>query len=147
MAIRSRNKLSVAFSTASMSDLVFLLLIFFMISSTLLSPNAVKLLLPSSKSKTMAKQAITVYINDKFEYFVDPDGRGNAIAVNLELLKQTLAEKLPQQDDDASVVLRADQSVPVQYVVSVFDVVNEINQELSKKYKVILATRPIKEIK
>ncbi len=80
MAIRSRNKLSVAFSTASMSDLVFLLLIFFMISSTLLSPNAVKLLLPSSKSKTMAKQAITVYINDKFEYFVDPDGRGNAIA-------------------------------------------------------------------
>ncbi|MEW6135541.1 MAG: biopolymer transporter ExbD [Bacteroidota bacterium] len=147
MAIRSRNKLSVAFSTASMSDLVFLLLIFFMISSTLLSPNAVKLLLPSSKSKTMAKQAITVYINDKFEYFVDPDGRGNAIAVNLDLLKQTLAEKLPQQDDDASVVLRADQSVPVQYVVSVFDVVNEINQELSKKYKVILATRPIKEIK
>ncbi|MDK2910666.1 MAG: biopolymer transport protein ExbD [Bacteroidales bacterium] len=147
MAIRSRNKLSVAFSTASMSDLVFLLLIFFMISSTLLSPNAVKLLLPSSKSKTMAKQAITVYINDKFEYFVDPDGRGNAIAVNLDLLKQTLAEKLPQQDEDASVVLRADQSVPVQYVVSVFDVVNEINQELSKKYKVILATRPIKELK
>lgn len=147
MAIRSRNKLSVAFSTASMSDLVFLLLIFFMISSTLLSPNAVKLLLPSSKSKTMAKQAITVYINEKFEYFVDPDGRGNATAVNLELLKQILAEKLPQQDDDASVVLRADQSVPVQYVVSVFDVVNEINQELGKKYKVILATRPIKEIK
>ncbi len=147
MAIRSRNKLSIAFSTASMSDLVFLLLIFFMISSTLLSPNAVKLLLPSSKSKTMAKQAITIYINENYEYFIDPDGRGKAIAVNLELLKQTLSEKLPQQDDDASVVLRADQSVPVQYVVTVFDVVNEINQQLGKKYKVILATRPIKEIK
>ena len=147
MAIRSRNKLRVEFSTASMSDLVFLLLIFFMISSTLLSPNAVKLLLPSSNSRTMAKQSITVYINEAFEYHVDPDGRGKAIPVTLELLGQVLGEKLTGQDTDASVVLRTDRSVPVQYVVSVFDVVNDLNETLGTKYKVILATKPIKEIK
>jgi biopolymer transport protein ExbD len=64
MAIRSRNKRKVEFNMASMSDLVFLLLIFFMITSTLISPNAIKLLLPNSSSKTMAKQNVTIYIND-----------------------------------------------------------------------------------
>ncbi|HNQ60073.1 MAG TPA: biopolymer transporter ExbD [Bacteroidales bacterium] len=146
MAIQKRNKLNIAFNPAPMSDLVFLLLIFFVISSTLVSPNAIKLLLPSSKSKTMAKQAITVYINDHFEYFVDPDGRGHAVPVNLPQLQQILAENLQKQDIDASVVLRADQSVPVQYVVSLFDIVNDINTQLNSKYKVILATRPVKEI-
>ncbi|MDO8835348.1 MAG: biopolymer transporter ExbD, partial [Vicinamibacterales bacterium] len=71
MAIQSRNKRKTDFSTASMSDLVFLLLIFFMLTSTLVSPNAIKLLLPSSSSKTMAKQTTTVYINDQFQYFVN----------------------------------------------------------------------------
>ncbi|GAB6278453.1 MAG TPA: biopolymer transporter ExbD [Bacteroidales bacterium] len=146
MAIQKRNKLNIAFNPAPMSDLVFLLLIFFVISSTLVSPNAVKLLLPSSKSKTMAKQAITVYINDKFEFFVDPEGRGQAMPVDLIQLKEILAENLQKQDIDASVVLRADQNVPVQYVVSLFDIVNDINTQLNTKYKVILATRPVKEI-
>ena len=71
MAIKSRNKIDVAFNSSSMSDLVFLLLIFFMLTSTLVAPNAVKLLLPSSKSKTMAKQTLTIYINEQFSYFVD----------------------------------------------------------------------------
>lgn len=146
MAIQKRNKLNIAFNPAPMSDLVFLLLIFFVISSTLVSPNAVKLLLPSSKSKTMAKQAITVYINDKFEFFVDPEGRGQTMPVDLIQLKEILAENLQKQDIDASVVLRADQNVPVQYVVSLFDIVNDINTQLNTKYKVILATRPVKEI-
>lgn len=146
MAIQKRNKLNIAFNPAPMSDLVFLLLIFFVISSTLVSPNAVKLLLPSSKSKTMAKQAITVYINDKFEFFVDREGRGQAMPVDLIQLKEILAENLQKQDIDASVVLRADQNVPVQYVVSLFDIVNDINTQLNTKYKVILATRPVKEI-
>ncbi|MDD4087906.1 MAG: biopolymer transporter ExbD, partial [Bacteroidales bacterium] len=70
MAIQTRNKRNVNFSTASMSDLVFLLLIFFMLTSTLVAPNAIKLLLPSSKSKTMAKQTVTVYIDQNNQYFV-----------------------------------------------------------------------------
>ena len=69
--IKSRNKVEPSFNSSSMSDLVFLLLIFFMLTSTLVAPNAIKLLLPSSSSKTMAKQTVTVYINDQYAYFVE----------------------------------------------------------------------------
>ena len=62
--IETRNKLSIENNSSTMSDLVFLLLVFFMMTSTLISPNAVKLLLPESGSKTMAKQNVTVYIDE-----------------------------------------------------------------------------------
>jgi biopolymer transport protein ExbD len=137
MAIKSRNKISTAFSMASMSDLVFLLLIFFMLTSTLVSPNAIKLLLPSSSSKTMAKQSVTVYIDSNFNYFVEEN------QVSQEFLVETLANKLTGQTD-ASIVLRADQTVPVQYVVTLIDAVNQINELTNNKHKVILATKPAK---
>jgi biopolymer transport protein ExbD len=63
MAIRARNKITASFSMASMTDLVFLLLIFFMITSTLVSPNALKLLLPQSNSQTNAKPLTTISIS------------------------------------------------------------------------------------
>ena len=135
MAIQTRNKKSIAFSMASMSDLVFLLLIFFMLTSTLVSPNAIKLLLPSSNSRTMAKQTVTIYINDKFKYFV------NENQVNLASLQDKIDNKIAGQVD-ASVVLRADKSVPLQYVVNVIDAVNNINKKYGTKHKVILATKP-----
>ncbi len=135
MAIQTRNKRSIEFSTASMSDLVFLLLIFFMLTSTLVSPNAIKLLLPSSHSKTMAKQTLTVYINDQFLYFI------NENQVDEQNLQDEIDKKLAGQYD-GSVVLRADKSVPLQYVVNVIDAVNNINEMYKTKHKVILATRP-----
>lgn len=135
MAIQTRNKRSLEFNTASMSDLVFLLLIFFMLTSTLVAPNAIKLLLPSSHSKTMAKQTLTVYINDQFLYFL------NDKQVDEQELQDQIDLKLAGQMD-ASVVLRADQSVPIQYVVNVIDAVNNINDLYKTKHKVILATRP-----
>lgn len=135
MAIKSRNKRSVEFGTASMSDLVFLLLIFFMLTSTLVSPNAIKLLLPSSNSKTMAKQTVTVYINDKYNYFV---GEERVSKNSLEnKIDKALAGEL-----NASVVLRSDKTVPVQYVINVIDAVNNINSKYKTKHKVILATKP-----
>ncbi|MHC1775927.1 MAG: ExbD/TolR family protein [Lentimicrobium sp.] len=137
MAIKSRNKISTAFSMASMSDLVFLLLIFFMLTSTLVSPNAIKLLLPSSSSKTMAKQSVTVYIDSNFNYFVEEN------QVYQEFLVETIANKLNGQTD-ASIVLRADQSVPVQYIVTLIDAVNQINELTNTRHKVILATKPAK---
>ena len=136
MAIKTRNKINSEFSTASMSDLVFLLLIFFMLTSTLVSPNAIKLLLPSSSSKTMAKQTLTVYIDANYKYYVEEN------PVNTEFLVETLAAKL-QGETDASVVLRADQTVPVQYVVTLIDAVNQINELTHTKHKVILATKPV----
>lgn len=137
MAIKTRNKINSSFSMASMSDLVFLLLIFFMLTSTLVSPNAIKLLLPSSNSKTMAKQSLTVYIDSNYSYFVEEE------PVSPEFLTETIGNKL-SADAEASVVLRADQSVPVQYVVTLIDAVNKINDLTGTKHKVILATKPLK---
>jgi len=137
MAIKSRNKKGVEFNMASMSDLVFLLLIFFMITSTLIAPNAIKLLLPSSNSKTMAKQNVTVYIDDQFNYYLD---KRRVEETNLELvLKSELATYT-----EGTVVLRSDKSVPVQYVVNVIDAINGINKDTGQKHKVILATSQAK---
>ncbi len=135
MAIQSRNKRKIDFSTASMSDLVFLLLIFFMLTSTLVSPNAIKLLLPSSNSKTMARQTTTVYINDKFQYFVN-ENRTSKNQLEDKIYRNIIGQT------EASIVLRSDQSVPVQYVVNVIDAVNQINTKYKSKHKVILATKP-----
>ena len=121
---------------ASMSDLVFLLLIFFMLTSTLVAPNAVKLLLPSSDSKTLAKPAtVTVYIDARMAYYID--GKlVNPLSIGKELAVILQGQK------DASVVLRADKTVAVQYVVTVIDAVNSVNRLYNAKHKVILATQP-----
>lgn len=137
MAIKSRNKKGVEFNMASMSDLVFLLLIFFMITSTLISPNAIKLMLPSSSSKTMSRQNVTVYINDKFDYYLDKR------RIEPGNLQQVLAGELTAFTN-GTVVLRSDKTVPVQYVVSVIDAINGINKQSGQKHKVILATSPAK---
>ena len=108
MAISRRSKLSADMNTSSMSDLVFLLLIFFMITSTLVSPNAIKLLLPQSESRTMAKQNVTVYINEELNYFIGEQ------PVDEVSLSDEIAAALQQEPADATIVLRADKTVPVQ---------------------------------
>jgi biopolymer transport protein ExbD len=135
MPITNRNKLSISFSMASMSDLVFLLLIFFMLTSTLVAPNAIKLLLPGSSSKAMAKQTVTVYINEQQNYYIEE------FQVNEDILEAELTQKLSGQSE-ATIVLRADKTVPVQHIVNVIDAVNEINRKTGSKHKVILATQP-----
>ncbi len=135
MAIRPRNTRNVAFNMASFSDLVFLLLIFFMLTSTLIAPSAIKLLLPASESRTMARQTATVYINENMEYFLEER------PVNIEELESGLIIAL-QNETEGSVVLRSDRSVPVQHIVTVIDVVNNINNKRDTKHRVILATQP-----
>lgn len=134
--IQLQNKVRIESNSSSMSDLVFLLLIFFMITSTLISPNAVKLLLPESSSKTMAKQNVTVYIDEAYNFYV------GETAVPVEALESAIASGIEQGIDDACVVLRSDKTVPVQYVVNVIDAVNNINATAGTKHKVILATSP-----
>ena len=137
MAIKSRNKVEPTFNSSSMSDLVFLLLIFFMLTSTLVAPNAIKLMLPSSNSKTIAKQTLTVYVNDQFQYFVDETPADESQL--MELINAKIGA-----DSEATVVLRSDKSVPVQYIVNVIDAVNQINNATGNNHKVILATAPKK---
>ena len=137
MAIKARNKVEPTFNSSSMSDLVFLLLIFFMLTSTLVAPNAIKLMLPSSNSKTMAKQTVTVYVNEQYQYFVDETPADETQL--MELINAKIGT-----DSQATVVLRSDKTVPVQYVVNVIDAVNDINNATGNNHKVILATAPKK---
>lgn len=133
MALKRRNQRRSEFNSSSMSDLVFLLLIFFMLTSTLVAPNAIKLLLPQSSSRTMAKQTVTVYINDKMDYFV-----GERKVADTQLQPEILLAL--GNTIDGTVVVRSDKTVPVQYIVNVIDAVNNINNETHQNHKVLLAT-------
>ena len=128
MALRSKNKVSAAFSMSSMTDIVFLLLIFFMLTSTLVTTNALDLVLPNSTAQTVKKQRVSVSINENFEYFIDKE------AVELKYIEAQLIEKLAGQDEQV-VVLRVDKSVPIEYAVEVMDIAYR------NKFKIVLATQ------
>ncbi len=135
MAIKARNTRNLQFNMASMSDLVFLLLIFFMLTSTLVAPSAINLLLPSSDSRSMAPQTINVHINDNRQLFLEAD------PVDLDGLQDGLLVSL-DGIHDGTVVLRADHTVPVQDIVNVIDAVENMNNEYGLRHRVILATQP-----
>ena len=129
MNIRGRNKVSPEFNMSSMTDIVFLLLIFFMIASTLVSTNAIDILLPKASGKTENKKSIAVSIKADLTYYIDQKRVGESILEN-ELLAVLSAEDKP------TIVLRAEKSVPVENVVKVMDIANR------NKFKVILAVKP-----
>ena len=129
MAIRSSSKINVSFSMASMSDMVFLLLIFFMVTSTMLAPNALKLLLPQSNSQVRAKAIITVSIDQNKQFYIETS------PIPYADLEHQLQQKL-MNSDDPTISLHADRSVPVEEVVKVMNIAQR------NKYKLILATSP-----
>jgi biopolymer transport protein ExbD len=133
MAIKTRNKLSITFSLATLSNIVLLVLIFFMLTSTLVAPNAIKLLLPGMDRPSLNKTIVTVYINDKLEYFLDD------IQINEKQMVDEMTEKL-RGEAEATFILRADNSVPMQNIIEVMDAVNEINRTTGSNFEVILAT-------
>lgn len=128
MALKSRNKVSAVFSMSSMTDIVFLLLIFFMLTSTLVTTNALDLVLPKSSAQTVKKQRVSVSINENFEYFIDKE------VVELKYIEAQLIDKLAGQEEQV-VVLRVDKSVPVEYAVEVMDIAYR------NKFKIVLATQ------
>ena len=130
MNIKSKNKPSVEFSMASMTDIVFLLLIFFMLTSTLVSPNAMKLLLPKSSSKTLAKQSVSVSIDKDINFFI------NETPITIDQLEAVLRSEIGS-DTTATIVLNTDKSVPIENVVKVMDIANQM------RIKMILATAPL----
>ena len=129
MSLRSKNKVSATFNMSSMTDIVFLLLIFFMLTSTLVSPNALKLLLPNSKSKTLEKQTISVSITSEIDYYIGD------VQFPFESLESELISRLAQEVDPA-IILHADKSVDIEYAVKVMDIAYR------NKFKVVLATNP-----
>lgn len=133
MAISSRNKISVQFSMSGMTDIVFLLLIFFMLTSTLIAPNALKLLLPKSNNQTNAPQHVTVSITPDLKYYISVDGKQTPVSIST--LEGQLHEQLKYRVEP-TISLHADKSVPIEYVVKVMNIARR------NKYKVILATAP-----
>ena len=129
MALKSRNKVSPNFNMSSMTDIVFLLLIFFMLTSTLVSPNALKLLLPNSKAKTLEKQTISISINKELDFYINEN---QVIESNLENeLKAILSDQ-----EEPAIILHADKTVDIEHVVKVMDIAYR------NKYKIVLATKP-----
>ena len=129
MSLRSKNKISANFSMSSMTDIVFLLLIFFMLTSTLVSPNALKLLLPNSKARTLEKQTISVSITPEIEYYIEDQ------KFPFDQLENQLKQRLANEQEPA-IVLHADKTVDIEFAVKV------MNIAYRNKYKVVLATNP-----
>jgi biopolymer transport protein ExbD len=129
MNLKTRNKRQVDFSMSSMTDIVFLLLIFFMLTSTLVSPNALKLLLPKSSGRTLANQSISVSIDQDKNFYFGQE------AVTPEQLEMRLSDVANSQEE-ATVVLNAERTVPIEEVVKVMGMANKL------KIKMILATDP-----
>lgn len=127
MAIRSSNKRSLEFNASSMSDLVFLLLIFFMITSTLISPNALKLLLPQSSNQVNARAITSISITRDLQFYIETRH------VRFEDIEPMLVEKLVNEQDP-TVSLHVDKSVPMEEVVRVMNIAK------NNKWKLILAT-------
>ena len=129
MNLRGRNKVNPNFNMSSMTDIVFLLLIFFMLTSTLVSPNALKLLLPNSKAKTLEKQTISISINKDIHFYI------NENRVNENNLEQEIGNLVTGTEEPA-IILHADKSVAIEHVVKVMDIAYR------NKYKIVLATKP-----
>ena len=129
MNIRGRNKVTPEFNMSSMTDIVFLLLIFFMIASTLVSTNAIDILLPKASGKTENKTSVAVTIDKDTNYFID---QKKVSPANLENELINLLSAKSQQN----IVLRAEKTVAVDHVVKAMDIANR------NKFKVILAVSP-----
>ncbi len=129
MAISKRNKISISFSSTGMTDVVFNLLIFFMLTSTLVHPTALKLLLPKGSSQTSAKPLTTISITSDLKYYVEQQ------QINFEDLEGILREKLGDKPD-TYISLHADKTIPWDYVVRVLNIAQANN------YKIIIATSP-----
>ncbi len=128
MNIRGRNKVNPNFNMSSMTDIVFLLLIFFMLTSTLVTVSAIDVLLPKAGGKTENKTSIAVSITNNSLFFVDKTEVSEANLEN-EILK------LVGVDKAKTVVIRGDRDVPYKNVMKIIDIANR------NKLKMILAVK------
>lgn len=130
MNLRRKSKVHSEVSTHSLNDIMFFLMLFFLIASTMANPNVVKLMLPSANSvQAVIKRPISISIKKDLTYWIDTR------AVSLAMLESELTAKV-KQSADAAVVIRVDKDVPVQYLVDILDIGNKL------KIKMVLATQP-----
>ena len=129
MNLRSKDKFRAEVSTSSLSDIMFFLMLFFLITSTLISPSVIKLTLPNSKyHQTVRKTEVSISITKDLKFFVNND------PVNFENLEKKLNTQV-KDIANTTVVIRCDNTVPVQQLVNVLQIGNKL------KIKMILATK------
>ncbi len=128
MNLRGRNKVDPTFNMSSMTDIVFLLLIFFMLTSTLVTVSAIDVLLPKAGGKTENSKSVAISITSKSQFYID---KTKISAANLEsaILKSVGTDK------KKTIVIRGDKNVPYKNVMKVIDIANK------NKLKMILAVK------
>ena len=129
MNLRGRNKVSPEFSMSSMTDIVFLLLVFFLLTNPSMTPEALDLILPKAKGKTTTTQKISVSINKNQQYYI------NSQRVSEQNIESQLNAQL-KGEDSPTIILRAEEGVPIEKAVKVMDIANR------NKYKIVLAVKP-----
>lgn len=131
---KRRIKVTPTFNMASMTDIIFLLLIFFMITSTMVSPNAIKVLLPQGKKQTTVKATARVVIDKQLNIYA-ATGSEDEVPVTLEELPSVLSAQV-NDSTELFVSLYADEAVPYKNIVEILNVAND------NHFKMVLATRP-----
>ena len=134
MALKRRNKVNAQFSMSSLTDIIFLLLIFFMLTSTLVSQNALNLKLPSSNSRTVAPASLAVSITRSGQFYL------NGIRMTLRDIGQQIRNETggSTKNDRLTITIVSERGTPIEYVVQVMDLANQL------QVQAILATEPIK---
>lgn len=128
MNINSKHKVDASFSMSSMTDIIFLLLVFFMLTSSFITPSGLPVNLPSSSSSNIVMQKVSVTITPDLKYYV------NDQKVSLPRLERTLKAELNEKE--GVVVLHCDKAVPVEHLVNVASIATKL------KAKISLATKP-----
>ncbi len=134
MALKQKHTIESGFSMASMTDVIFLLLIFFMITSTIVVPSAIKVLLPKAQQQAQAKPLTRVTIDADMRYYVASGGDMER-EVPFEAITPFLQSSY-SEDPNIFVALYADESVPYKEIVRILDIANQ------HKFKMVLMTRP-----
>ena len=128
MNLRGRNKVNPNFNMSAKTDIVFLLLIFFMLTSTLVTVNAIDVLLPKASGKTENKTSVSVTVTNKSKFYIDK-AEISEKNLELEILNRVGSKK------QKTVVIRGDQDVPYKNVMKIIDIANR------NKLKMILAVK------
>jgi biopolymer transport protein ExbD len=133
MALKRRNRVEPEFSLAAMIDVIFLLLMFFMLTSNFVTPNALNLQLPSSSSKTMASPDLSVSVDGAGRFYLEKTA---VLPGDLEraLRAKMLANKLDPKS--TTITVAADKTASVENMVTILEVANKL------KLRTILATNP-----
>lgn len=129
MTIKRSSKINPNFNMSSMTDIVFLLLIFFLVTSTLVNPNALKLLLPKSTNQLSNRKTVTVSIDKNLVFYF------NTKVTPFSQLEDKIVNEL-KNSDDPCIMIQAEKSVPIEQVVKIMNIAK------THGYKSILATDP-----